>query len=111
MEPVSAKSISDAGGSANPGVVSVWLVLPTYNEAENIERLVEAAREHLPADRTVLIVDDNSPDGTGRIADTLAERHADVRVLHRPRKEGLGPAYLAGFCEALSGGAGLVCEM
>jgi dolichol-phosphate mannosyltransferase len=88
-----------------------WLVLPTYNEAENVEPLVEAARAKLPASAQVLIVDDGSPDGTGEIADRLAERHENVRVLHRARKEGLGPAYIAGFREALAGGAGLILEM
>lgn len=88
-----------------------WLVLPTYNEAENLEPFVEAARAQLPAGAQVLVVDDNSPDGTGRIADELAARHADVHVLHRPQKEGLGPAYIAGFREALAQGAGLVLEM
>lgn len=88
-----------------------WLVLPTYNEAENVEPLVEAARAKLPPSAQVLIVDDGSPDGTGAIADRLAEEHENVHVLHRPRKEGLGPAYLAGFREALEGGAGLVLEM
>lgn len=88
-----------------------WLVLPTYNEADNLEPLVEAARAKLPPDAQVLVVDDGSPDGTGKVADRLAERHANVRVLHRPRKEGLGPAYIAGFREALAGGAGLVLEM
>lgn len=88
-----------------------WLVLPTYNEAENVEPLVEAARAKLPPGAQVLIVDDNSPDGTGAIADRLAARHEDVHILHRPRKEGLGPAYIAGFREALAGGAGLVLEM
>jgi dolichol-phosphate mannosyltransferase len=90
---------------------SVWLILPTYNEADNIERLVEAARERLPESRRVLIVDDNSPDGTGDIADRLAAEHDDVEVLHRTRKEGLGPAYIAGFREALGGGAELIIEM
>jgi dolichol-phosphate mannosyltransferase len=88
-----------------------WLVLPTYNEAENVEPLVEAARAKLPPGAQVLIVDDSSPDGTGAIADRLAARHENVHVLHRPRKEGLGPAYIAGFREALAGGAGLVLEM
>jgi dolichol-phosphate mannosyltransferase len=88
-----------------------WLVLPTYNEAENIESFVEAARAKLPVSARVLIVDDNSPDGTGEIADRLAARHENVTVLHRPRKEGLGPAYVAGFRHALAGGAGLVLEM
>jgi dolichol-phosphate mannosyltransferase len=88
-----------------------WLVLPTYNEAENVEAFVAAARAKLPASARVLIVDDNSPDGTGGIADRLAEEHENVSVLHRPRKEGLGPAYIAGFRRALAGGAGLVLEM
>lgn len=88
-----------------------WLVLPTYNEAENLEPLVEAARAKLPPSAQVLIVDDSSPDGTGEIADRLAERHENVHVLHRAHKEGLGPAYIAGFRQALAGGAGLVLEM
>jgi len=88
-----------------------WLVLPTYNEAENLEPLVAAARAKLPPSARVLIVDDGSPDGTGAIADRLAAQHENVAVLHRPRKEGLGPAYIAGFREALAGGAGLILEM
>ncbi|HSK50347.1 MAG TPA: polyprenol monophosphomannose synthase [Solirubrobacterales bacterium] len=88
-----------------------WVVLPTYNEAENIAGLVAAVREHLPAAARVLIVDDSSPDGTGEIADRLAAEHEGVEVLHRARKEGLGPAYIAGFRRALGAGAGLVLEM
>jgi len=88
-----------------------WLVLPTYNEAANIEPFVAAARANLPADARVLIVDDGSPDGTGERADRLAERHENVSVLHRREKEGLGPAYIAGFRRALASGAGLVLEM
>lgn len=88
-----------------------WLVLPTYNEAQNLEPFVAAVRDKLPAPAHILIVDDDSPDGTGRIADRLAAEHENVGVLHRSRKEGLGPAYLAGFREALAGGAGLVLEM
>ena len=94
---------------------TVWLVIPTYNEAENLEKIVLAAGEQLavaaPADHRVLIVDDNSPDGTGAIADRLAERLDWVDVLHRPGKAGLGHAYLAGFARALEGGAQLVIEM
>jgi len=90
---------------------AAWLVLPTYNEAQNLEPLVESARAKLPPSARLLIVDDSSPDGTGEVADRLARRHENVQVLHRPRKEGLGPAYLAGFGEALAGGAGLVLEM
>ena len=86
-------------------------MLPTYNEAGNIEAIVAAVRKALPAPRRILIVDDDSPDGTGRIADRLAARHGDVAVLHRRAKEGLGPAYVAGFRQALAGGAGLIAQM
>jgi dolichol-phosphate mannosyltransferase len=88
-----------------------WLVLPTYNEAENLEPLVRAALAELPADARLLVVDDNSPDGTGELADRLAAEEERIEVLHRPRKEGLGPAYLAGFQRALEGGASSVLEM
>jgi dolichol-phosphate mannosyltransferase len=88
-----------------------WLVLPTYNEAGNIEAFVEAVRAKLPPSAHVLIVDDNSPDGTGEIADRLASADERLAVLHRPRKEGLGPAYIAGFRRALAADAGLVLEM
>ncbi len=88
-----------------------WLVLPTYDEAANIEAMVEAVLAKLPASGRVLVVDDNSPDGTGEIAERLAARSERVEVLRRPRKEGLGPAYVAGFKRALEGGAGLVLEM
>ena len=83
--------------------------LPTYNERENLERMVDAL-----ADKgvSVLVIDDNSPDGTGELADSLAQRNGHVEVLHRPRKEGLGPAYLAGFQRALADPeVGLVLEM
>ena len=91
-----------------------WLVLPTYNEAENIEAIVKAALLNLASarrDHRILVVDDGSPDGTGDIADRLAAENPAVNVLHRRRKEGIGPAYLAGFAEALAGGAELVLEM
>jgi dolichol-phosphate mannosyltransferase len=92
-----------------------WLILPTFNEAENLETVVARAREVLaeaaPDGFRVLVVDDDSPDGTGRIADRLAAAHDDVEVLHRTARTGLGPAYLAGFAHALSGGAGYVFEM
>jgi dolichol-phosphate mannosyltransferase len=88
-----------------------WLVLPTYNEAENLEAFLAAALPKLPADARVLVVDDNSPDGTGKLADRLAAEDERVRVLHRTQKEGLGPAYIAGFREALAQGAGLILEM
>jgi dolichol-phosphate mannosyltransferase len=94
--------------SASP---SVWLVIPTYEEASNIEAIVAAALEKLPPERRLLIVDDSSPDGTGEIADRIAAAGPDVEVLHRPAKEGLGPAYIAGFRRALNGGAGLIGQM
>ena len=91
-----------------------WLVLPTYNEAENIAPMVRAVLSQLAStgmDHRVLVVDDGSPDGTGRIADRLAAEIDEVEVLHRTAKEGIGPAYLAGFDRALSGGAELMLEM
>jgi dolichol-phosphate mannosyltransferase len=88
-----------------------WLVLPTYNEAENLEAFLAAVLPKLPADARVLVVDDNSPDGTGKLADRLAAGDERVRVLHRTQKEGLGPAYIAGFREALAQGAELILEM
>jgi dolichol-phosphate mannosyltransferase len=92
-----------------------WLILPTYNEAENISSIVGAAGEVLagaaPEGHRVLIVDDGSPDGTGQIADRLAAEHDWVRVLHRAEKNGIGPAYIAGFKHALAQGAGYVMEM
>src|ERR687884_1119361 len=91
--------------------VRACICLPTYNEAENLEPMVRALGEVLGPDDRVLVVDDNSPDGTGAIADRLAEELPYVAVLHRERKEGLGPAYVAGFRRALADGAELVLEM
>ena len=92
-----------------------WLVLPTFNEAENLERIVAAASDVLaaaaPEGFRILVVDDGSPDGTGAIADRLAAERPQVLVLHRAEREGLGPAYLAGFRHALDGGATHVFEM
>jgi dolichol-phosphate mannosyltransferase len=85
--------------------------LPTYNERENIEAIAAALLERLGPDDRVLVIDDDSPDGTGDLADAIAGREPRVSVLHRPRKEGLGPAYLAGFRRALADGADLVLEM
>jgi len=92
----------------------LWICLPTYNERENVERMVRALGaqfEQHSLNGTVLVIDDGSPDGTGEIADTLADELPWVRVLHRTQKEGLGRAYLAGFRVALDGGAELVMEM
>ncbi len=92
-----------------------WLILPTYNEAENLAAMVEAASgvlaEASPEGFKVLVVDDGSPDGTGQIADRLAAEKAWVKVLHRTEKNGIGPAYLAGFAYALDHGAAYVFEM
>ena len=96
---------------AAPGSSDAWVILPTYNEAENLERIVNAVLQQLRDSDRVLVVDDNSPDGTGAIADRLADSNESVSVLHRPRKEGLGPAYLAGFHVALDAGAQRIVEM
>jgi dolichol-phosphate mannosyltransferase len=92
-----------------------WLILPTFNEAENLELIVTAAHEVLraasPDGFRILVVDDDSPDGTGRIADRLAAEHEEVEVLHRTAREGLGPAYIAGFQHALARDAAYVFEM
>lgn len=84
------------------------ICLPTYNERENLPRVLDALE---PFGVEVLVIDDNSPDGTGDLADRLAADRDWVSVLHRERKEGLGPAYLAGFRRALSGDAEYVLEM
>jgi dolichol-phosphate mannosyltransferase len=92
-----------------------WLILPTYNEIENLEAIVSAAAKALsgaaPDGFRILVVDDGSPDGTGALADRLASEHDWVQVLHRSEKNGIGPAYLAGFRHALEHGAGYVMEM
>jgi dolichol-phosphate mannosyltransferase len=90
---------------------ATWLVIPTYNEAANVEAIAAAALAELPAPRRLLIVDDDSPDGTGAIADRIAVSEPDLEVFHRPRKQGIGPAYLAGFKRALAAGADVVAQM
>jgi dolichol-phosphate mannosyltransferase len=93
----------------------VWLIIPTYNERDSLEGVVRAAAAELeravPDAHRILIVDDDSPDGTGAIADRLAAELDRVEVLHRPGKAGLGQAYRAGFARALGAGAELVIEM
>lgn len=93
------------------GAVRHLICLPTYNEAENVEPMVRALRALDLEDLHVLVIDDNSPDGTGEIADRLATGDAHVHVLHRAEKQGLGPAYLAGFRRALDLGAERIFEM
>ncbi|HEX9624578.1 MAG TPA: polyprenol monophosphomannose synthase, partial [Streptosporangiaceae bacterium] len=87
----------------------VAVIIPTYNERDNIEPIVGRVRTAVP-EAHVLIVDDNSPDGTGEIADKLAARDPNVHVLHRPGKSGLGTAYIAGFGWGLDRGYGVLVE-
>ncbi len=93
----------------------VWVVMPTYNEAANLDGIVRTTVAELerlaPQDHAILVVDDSSPDLTGEIADALSRELPSVEVLHRAVKTGLGHAYLAGFAHALNGGAELVVEM
>ncbi|MCB1247346.1 MAG: polyprenol monophosphomannose synthase [Acidimicrobiia bacterium] len=88
--------------------MSVLVIIPTYDEIENIDRITAAVREH---GYDVLVVDDGSPDGTGRRADELAVTDPGIHVLHRTTKEGIGPAYAAGFAHGLTMGAEILCEM
>ena len=87
-----------------------WVVLPTYNERENLGLIVPRIRAAV-AGATILVVDDGSPDGTGELADRMAAADSHVRVLHRTAKEGLAKAYAAGFATALDGGADRVVQM
>lgn len=93
-----------------PGVGRVLVVIPTYNEADNVGIIVERVRTAVPQ-VDLLIADDNSPDGTGRIADELSAADQHVHVLHRPGKQGLGAAYVAGFSLARERGYDAVVEM
>ena len=91
--------------------MTLWIVIPTYNEAGNLPRLVEQLLA-LPLPLHILVVDDNSPDGTGEVAEALRSQHPDrIDVMHRLRKEGLGPAYRAGFRYALEKGAEVIGQM
>jgi dolichol-phosphate mannosyltransferase len=102
------------GAQQRAALQTVWVCVPTYNEAENIEPLVRALLgvfDDHDLDGRVLVIDDASPDGTGDIADPLAAQDARVDVLHRATKEGLGRAYRDGFRRALLAGAGLVVQM
>jgi dolichol-phosphate mannosyltransferase len=102
--------VNDAAADGYPGVGRVLVVIPTYNEAENLRPIVDRVRRAAPS-VDVLIADDNSPDGTGAIADDLAAADAAVHVLHRPGKQGLGAAYVAGFGWARERGYDAVVEM
>jgi len=102
--PGPATAVPQSGSAAG----SVWVILPTYNEAENLAEVVARVLEH---PYSVLVVDDNSADGTGRLADELAAAEPRLSVLHRPAKQGLGPAYAEGFAVALAAGAETLCGM
>jgi dolichol-phosphate mannosyltransferase len=95
---------------AQPPFADTWVVLPTYDEARNVEGIATAILAALPGAH-LLVVDDASPDGTGVLADALAAREPRVAVLHRTAKEGLGKAYIAGFHEVLDRGAGRIVQM
>jgi dolichol-phosphate mannosyltransferase len=96
--------------SADPPVDPTVIIMPTYNERQNLESIIGRVRAALP-EADVLVVDDNSPDGTGDIADKLAEADPHVHVMHRDEKAGLGKAYIAGFGWALERGYGAIVEM
>jgi dolichol-phosphate mannosyltransferase len=103
--------VSNRAGEARiDGPLKAMVVIPTYNEAENLENIVKAIRD-LPVDIQITIVDDGSPDGTGDIADRLVARDDGVHVIHRSGKLGLGTAYVAGFRYALDHGMEVVLEM
>ncbi|HET7703998.1 MAG TPA: polyprenol monophosphomannose synthase [Candidatus Limnocylindrales bacterium] len=104
----SPTSVVDAGAAGSG--VGTWVVLPTYNEADNLEGIAAAILTTLPG-ATLLVVDDGSPDGTGRLADELAAADPRIRVRHRTAKQGLGRAYLDGFEVAVAGGALVVVQM
>jgi dolichol-phosphate mannosyltransferase len=110
--PPAETDASDVPAGPTPEAVGAgaWVVLPTYNEAENVVAIAGAILDALPG-AALLVVDDGSPDGTGAIADGLAAADPRVRVLHRRAKAGLGPAYLAGFRVALDGGASRLVQM
>ena len=91
-------------------MADVLVIVPTYNERENLPQIVAAVHEHLP-EADVLVVDDNSPDGTGAVADELAAKDEKLHVLHRPGKQGLGTAYVAGFKWALQRDFSFIFEM
>jgi dolichol-phosphate mannosyltransferase len=108
---------SRGSGTANslandpsPTGAGIWVVLPTYNEADNLAGIAAAILAAAPS-ATLLVVDDGSPDGTGRLADEMATTDLRIRVRHRPAKQGLGRAYLDGFRIALAGGASIVIQM
>jgi dolichol-phosphate mannosyltransferase len=110
METATTERQPTTSAETEPSRPGIWIVLPTYNEAENIEAMTRRILASMP-DSRILVVDDGSPDGTGLIADTLAAGDPRIEVLHRTAKEGLGRAYLAGFAAVLDRGADIVVQM
>jgi dolichol-phosphate mannosyltransferase len=102
--------VKQAMGERDAAPGRVVIVMPTYNERQNLEIMAGRIRESIP-EADLLVVDDNSPDGTGDLADKLAERDKHVQVMHRSEKAGLGRAYVAGFTWALDQGYDLIVEM
>jgi glycosyltransferase involved in cell wall biosynthesis len=103
--------VADAGGPTHREAgVRTLVVIPTYQEAENIADVLARVRAVVPS-ADVLVVDDNSPDGTGDLAEASAREHGGISVLRRPKKEGLGPAYKAGFAQGLDAGYEVLVEM
>jgi dolichol-phosphate mannosyltransferase len=111
-EPIGASldTAASVDTAAPPSGRGTWVILPTYNEVDNLRPISEAILASLPG-ATLLVVDDGSPDGTGQLADELAAADPRIRVRHRPQKQGLGKAYLDGFGVALHGGAAIVVQM
>jgi len=110
IDHTGAPSVGMPADPGDAGGAGTWVILPTYNEAENVGPVVAAILATLRA-ATVLVVDDGSPDGTGHLADDLAAADQRVRVRHRAQKQGLGRAYLDGFGVALAAGATIVVQM
>jgi dolichol-phosphate mannosyltransferase len=109
-EGIGTSSTPPGPETRQPVGTGAWVVLPTYNEAENLRPISAAILDQLPG-ATLLVVDDGSPDGTGQQADELASADPRVRVRHRAAKQGLGRAYLDGFGVAIAGGAAIVIQM
>nr|WSX52913.1 polyprenol monophosphomannose synthase [Streptomyces sp. NBC_00974] len=109
-ENAKGESVSDGGQRSYGPLGTALVIIPTYDEAENIGLIVGRVRAAVP-EAHILVADDNSPDGTGKLADELAAQDGHVHVLHRKGKEGLGAAYLAGFQWGLDNGYGVIVEM
>jgi dolichol-phosphate mannosyltransferase len=107
---VTSNSANEPAGEGYPGLGKVLVIVPTYNEADNVRQITERLRAAVP-EAHLLVADDNSPDGTGAIADELAAADDHVHVLHRPGKQGLGAAYVAGFGWGLERAYDVIVEM